>query len=46
MKEESEKTASTLGYNYPDSKWYKFSYDLIKQEKNDGNIFKKITNFF
>ena len=46
MIEESKKTASTLGYNYPNSKWYKYSYNLIKEKKEDKSIFKKITNFF
>ena len=26
MKEESEKNAAILGYNYPNSRWYKFIY--------------------
>ena len=27
---EAEKYAAVLGYNYPDSKWYKLSYELLK----------------
>ena len=26
---ESEKYASTLGYNFPDSEWYKKSYEIV-----------------
>ncbi|MDA9864627.1 outer membrane protein assembly factor BamD [Pelagibacterales bacterium] len=29
---EAEKYAATLGYNYPDSYWYKASYELIDNE--------------
>lgn len=29
MPEEAKKSAAVLGYNYPASKWYKRSYDLI-----------------
>ena len=46
--EEAKKTASVLGYNYPKSKWYKDSYNLV-EEKNvnkskKNNLFKKILN--
>ncbi len=35
MIEESSKTASILGHNYPKSEWYKFSYyNLTKKNKN------------
>lgn len=30
---EAQRYAAVLGYNYPDSKWYQYSYDLLK-----GNI--------
>ena len=48
MTEEAKKTASVLGYNYPKSKWYKYSYNLV-EEKNinkskKNNLFKKILN--
>jgi outer membrane protein assembly factor BamD len=48
MIEEAKKTASVLGYNYPKSKWYKHSYNLV-EEKNfnkskKNNLFKKILN--
>ncbi len=46
MRDDSIKTASTLGYNYPNSKWYKFSYELINKEKNQESILNKITNLF
>ncbi len=46
MIEESSKTASTLGYNYPDSKWYKYSYDLIKKNDQKKSMYKKFINFF
>ena len=41
MNEDAIKTASVIGYNYPDSKWYKYSYDLVT-EKEDESILKKI----
>jgi outer membrane protein assembly factor BamD len=28
---EAYKTAAVLGENYPDSEWYKFSYDLMQK---------------
>ena len=48
MIEEAKKAASVLGYNYPKSKWYKYSYNLV-EEKNvnkskKNNLFKKILN--
>ena len=46
MIEESSKMASTLGYNYPNSKWYKYSYNLIKKNDQKISTYKKITNFF
>lgn len=30
LSDEATKYASVLGYNYPGSKWYKYSYDLMK----------------
>jgi outer membrane protein assembly factor BamD len=32
--EEARKNAAVLGYNYPNSKWYKRSYDLLKNFKH------------
>ena len=40
MIEEAKNTASVIGYNYPDSKWYKFSYKLVGPI-DDSNIEKK-----
>ncbi len=45
MMEESNKTASVLGYNYPNSQWYKYSYKLIKNN-NKKSVFDKFTNIF
>ena len=41
MKEDAVKTASVIAYNYPDSKWYKYSYDLVTEQKKEG-ILKKL----
>ena len=46
LKEEANNTASVLGYNYPDSKWYKYSYNLIKENKNDKSLLDSIKNIF
>ncbi len=32
LPDEAEKYAAVLGYNYPGSKWYRFSYKLLKGE--------------
>ena len=49
MKEEAEKAASVMVYNYPQSQWYKDSYNLINEEyykKNKATLGKKILNLF
>ena len=46
MIDDSLKTASTLGYNYPDSKWYKYSYDLINNENKQGKFVNRIKEIF
>ncbi len=46
MAEESIKTASILGHNYPDTKWYKYSYNLIKKIDNNDTLLKKMKNIF
>ena len=46
MKEESEKNAAILGYNYPDSKWYKFIYDDLTDQNNETIFSKSIGNIF
>jgi len=46
MDEDAKKTASLIAYNYPDSKWYKYSYELINKDiinNNQKSIFDKIT---
>ncbi len=49
MIEDAKKTASVIGYNYPDSKWYKFSYELIEIKENDEiekkSFFNRLSNF-
>ena len=42
MSAEAEKTASVIGYNYPKSKWYKHSYELVAK----NNEKKSLLNFF
>ena len=46
MYEDSYNTAALLGYNYPDSKWYKLSYNLVEQVDVEETFLKKIRNFF
>ena len=46
MYEESYNTAALLGYNYPESKWYKYSYNLVEQIDGEEKFLKKIRNFF
>ena len=45
MEEDAKKTASVIAYNYPNSIWYKYSYELINDEiikSNQKSIFEKI----
>ena len=35
MIEDAKKTASVIGYNYPDSKWYRYSYELVGSDNDD-----------
>ena len=45
MSEEATKTASVLGYNYPKSKWYKYSYNLVgSQDSKRSNLLKRVLN--
>jgi outer membrane protein assembly factor BamD len=48
--EESKKTAALIAYNYPKSKWYKYSYNLLVAkddlEKKNVNILTKFKNIF
>ena len=46
MIDDSLKTASTLGHNYPNSKWYKYSYDLINNENKQGKFVNRIKEIF
>ena len=46
MYEESYNTAALLGYNYPETKWYKYSYNLIKKVEDEETLLKSIRNFF
>ena len=48
MIEDAKKTASVIGYNYPDSKWYRYSYELVGSDNDDKisdkSFFGKISN--
>jgi outer membrane protein assembly factor BamD len=33
IREEAQRSAATLGYNYPGSKWYRRSYDLLREAR-------------
>ena len=46
MYEESYNTAALLGYNYPESKWYKYSYNLVQEIDGEETFLKKIRNLF
>ena len=46
MFEESYNTAALLGYNFPDSKWYKYSYNLVEQIDGEETLLKKFRNLF
>ena len=46
MYEDSYNTAALLGYNYPESKWYKYSYNLVQEIDGEETFLKKIRNFF
>ena len=46
MKEESEKNAVILGYNYPESIWYKFIYDDLTNQNNETIFSKSIGKIF
>ena len=48
MIDDAKKTASVIGYNYPKSKWYKYSYKLLKknnEKNNKKSLLNKISNF-
>ena len=46
MYEESYNTAALLGHNYPETKWYEYSFNLVKKEDNEKSFLKKIRNLF
>ena len=46
MYEDSYNTAALLGHNYPKSKWYKYSYNLVERIDGEETFLKKIRNFF
>jgi len=46
MKEESEKNAAVLGYNYPESTWYKLIYDDLTNQNNKTIFSKSIGKIF
>ena len=46
MLEESNNVASVLGYNYPNSKWYRYSYNLIKKSNKENSFFDKVKQIF
>ncbi|MDC2978401.1 outer membrane protein assembly factor BamD [Pelagibacteraceae bacterium] len=46
MYEDSYNTAALLGYNYPESKWYKYSYNLVEKTDGKETFLKKIRNLF
>lgn len=48
MMDDAKKTSAVIGYNYPKSKWYKYSYRLLKKTNNKNNkksLLNKISNF-
>ena len=46
MKEESKKNASILGYNYPQSTWYKLIYNDLTNQNNQTLFSKSISKIF
>ncbi len=46
MYEDSYNTAALLGHNYPKSKWYKYSYNLVERIDGEETFLKKFRNFF
>ena len=55
LKDEAEKYANILGYNYGSSKWYEMTYNVfnknyvstkIKKNKNKNSIINKFKSLF
>ena len=44
MEEDAKKAASVIAYNYPESKWYKYSFDLVSEQKEKKGLFNKMKN--
>jgi len=48
MVEDAKNTAAVLGYNYPESKWYKYSYKIVEEktkvEPKKISLLNKIIN--
>ena len=42
MIDDAKKTAATLGHNYPNSKWYKYSYNIVGEKKDKKSFLEKI----
>ena len=46
MKNEAINTASVISYNYPKSKWYSYSYNLVADNKDEKKFLDNIKKFF
>ena len=46
MIKESEKNAAVLGYNYPESTWYKLIYNDLTNQNNESIFSKSIGKIF
>ena len=46
MVEDSRKTAAIIGYNYPDSEWYRYIYEKITKENKSSLFSKSIEKIF
>ena len=46
LKNEAKNTAAVLGHNYPKSKWYKYSYNLLTKNKEDSSFVDKLKKIF
>ncbi len=47
MVDDAKKTAAVIAHNYPKSKWYEYSYDLVKdREEQKKNFLQKILKTF
>ena len=44
MIEDANKTAALLGYNYPESEWYEYSYKLLVPEAEKKSLLSKFLN--